>query len=192
VKALDEIGFSRAGRFVWTSVMLAIFRVIPFPPLRSIFLRLCGAAVGPDTILHRFELINVDRGGFRSLRIGSNCFVGHEALLDLAASVVLEDHTTIAARAILLTHLNVGFRDHPLAKRFPSETAGVTILRGSFVGVAAVVLPGRKIGPEAFVAAAALVNRDVEPGEVVAGVPIRPIDRRTRDRRCRRRDLHSA
>ena len=80
---------------------------------------------------------------------------------------------------MLLTHLNVGYSDHPLMTRFPSRTAGVTILRGSFVGAAAVVLAGCTIGPSAFVAAAALANRDVDPGEVVGGVPIRPINRET-------------
>jgi hypothetical protein len=75
-------------------MLLAIFRVVPFPPLRSIFLRGCGATVGVGTILHRFTLINVDRGGFRALRIGANCFVGHEVLIDLAGPVVLEDHVT--------------------------------------------------------------------------------------------------
>jgi acetyltransferase-like isoleucine patch superfamily enzyme len=148
---------------------------MPFPPLRSALLRLFGATVGANTIINRFTLINVDRGGFKSLQIGANCFIGHEALIDLAGPVVLEDHVTLAARAILLTHLNVGYKDHPLVARFPPQTGSVTIQRGSFVGVAAVVLAGCKIGPEAFIAAAALVNRDVEPGEVVAGVPIRRI-----------------
>lgn len=181
MKALREIGLGRAGRFVWTSILMALFRVVPLPPLRSSFLRLCGATIGVDTILHRFTLINVDRGGFRSLRIGSNCFVGDEVLIDLAGPVVLEDHVTLAARAIVLTHLNVGYKDHPLKARFPARTAGVTILRGSFVGAAAVVLPESRIGPEAFVAAAALVNREVSAGEVVAGVPIRRIDLKAGD-----------
>ena len=179
MKAIGEIGLRRTGRFIWTSILVGILRVIPFPPLRSIFLRLCGATVGANTILHRFTLINVDRGGFRSLRIGANCFVGHEVLIDLAASVVLEDHVTLSARAIVLTHLNVGYSDHPLMTRFPPRTAGVTILRGSFVGAAAVVLAGCTIGPGALVGAAALVNRDVASGEVVGGVPIRPIDQDT-------------
>lgn len=120
-------------------------------------------------------MINVDRGGFRALRIGAKCFIGDEVLLDLAAPVVLEDHVTLAARAIVLTHLSVGQKDHPLMGRFPSHAAGVTILRGSFVGSSAVILAGSTIGPEALVAAAALVNRDVAPGEVVGGVPIKSL-----------------
>ena len=122
-------------------------------------------------------LINVDRAGFRALRIGESCFVGPEVMIDLAAPVVLEDHVTLGPRAILLTHLNVGYQDHPLMARFPSKAAGVTVLRGSFVGAAAVVLAGCTIGPEAVVAAAALVNRDVAPGEAVGGVPIEAISR---------------
>jgi acetyltransferase-like isoleucine patch superfamily enzyme len=175
MKALQEVGLRRALRFVWTRFLLAIFRALPLPPLRSMFLRLCGARIGADTILHRFTLINVDRGGFAALRIGGKCFVGDDVLVDLASTVIIEDHVTLAARAIILTHLNVGYSDHPLMARFPSSTAGVTIRRGSFIGAAATILAGCRIGPEAFVAAAALVNRDVGRREVVGGVPIRTI-----------------
>jgi maltose O-acetyltransferase len=175
VKALGEIGLRRAIRYVWTSFLLTVFRLVPFPPLRSLFLRLCGATVGVGTILHRLTLINVDRGGFRALRIGANCFVGHDVLIDLAAPVVLEDHVTLTARAMLFTHLNVGYKDHPLRVRFPPKAAGVTILRGSYVGAGAIVLAGLTVGPEAMVGAAALVNRDVGAGEVVGGVPIRTL-----------------
>jgi acetyltransferase-like isoleucine patch superfamily enzyme len=175
VKSFHEIGLRRGSRFAWTRFLLAIFRIVPFPPPRSAFLRLCGAKVGAGTILHRFTLINVDRGGFAALRIGEKCFVGDEVLVDLAAPVILEDHVTLAARAIILTHLNVGYKDHPLMARFPPRTAGVTIERGSFIGAAATILPGCRVGGEAFVAAAALVNRDVVNREVVGGVPIRTI-----------------
>lgn len=114
------------------------------------------------------------------MRIGTNCFVGPEVLIDLAAPVQLDDHVTLAARSMVLTHFNVGYRDHPLMGRFPSKTAGVTILHGCFVGAAAVILAGCRLGPNAVVAAAALVHRDVAPGEVVGGVPIRSLDQQAR------------
>ena len=175
MKALQEIGVARAVRFVWISVLLALFRLAFLPPLRTFFLRMCGARVGGDTVVHGFTMINADRGGFRALRIGASCFIGDEVLIDLAAPVVLEDHVTLATRSAVLTHLNVGYRDHPLQTRFPSQTAGVTIRRGSFIGAGAMVLAGSEIGPEAFVAAASLVNRNVAGGEVVGGVPIRTL-----------------
>ena len=175
MKAIGEVGAGRVLRFVWASLLVTVFRRLWLPPLRAAFLRACGAAVGRGTVLHRVSLINVDRGGFRALRVGGHCFIGDEVLIDLAAPVVLEDHVTVAARAMILTHLNVGFRDHPLQARHPSETAGVTIGRGSFIGAGATILAGVTVGPEAFVGAAALVNRDVAPGTIVVGVPARPI-----------------
>lgn len=44
-----------------------------------------------------------------------------------------------------------------------------------FVGYHAVVLPNVTIGPNAIVAAGAIVTRDVPPNTVVAGIPAKPI-----------------
>src|SRR4051812_11606053 len=46
-----------------------------------------------------------------------------------------------------------------------------------FIGYQAVVLPNVTIGPNAIVAAGAVVTRDVAEGNIVAGVPARPIGR---------------
>lgn len=175
MKAMREVGFSRMLRFLWVSVLLSVLRRTWISPVRVGFLRLCGARVGRHTIVHRLSLVNVDRGGFGALTIGDSCFVGDEVLIDLAAPVTLEDHVTLATRAVVLTHLNVGYRDHPLQPRFPTRSAGVTVRRGTFVGAGAILLAGVSIGPEAFVGAASLVNRDVAASETVAGVPVRTL-----------------
>jgi len=175
MKALREVGAARIAWYLWSVVLLGVLRLMCLPPLRALFLRVCGARIGRNTVLQRLTLINVDRGGFRALRIGDDCFIGDEVMLDLAAPIVLEDHVTLAARATILTHLNVGYRDHPLQARFSAQTAGVTVRRGSFVGANATILAGVTMGPEAFVAAGSVVTHDIDQAMVVGGVPARPL-----------------
>ena len=177
MKAISEVGWGRVIRYIWTSLLLTLLRSAWLSPFRIFLLKLFGARVGAGVVIHRFSLMNVDRGGFAALRIGRNCFIGDEVMLDLAAPVTLEDDVTLAARSMILTHLNVGYRDHPLQASFPAQTAGVTVRRGSFIGAGATVLAGLTVGPEAFVAAGSLVNRDVTERETVGGVPVRTLVR---------------
>ena len=51
------------------------------------------------------------------------------------------------------------------------QIKGAIIRRGARVGGGVVILPGIEIGAEAFVAAGALVTRDVPPAKLVAGLP---------------------
>ena len=78
----------------------------------------------------------------------------------------LEDHVFIAP-CVTTTNDNVMGRTderHALIK-------GAIIRRGARVGGGVVILPGIEIGAEAFVAAGALVTRDVPAGKLVAGLP---------------------
>jgi acetyltransferase-like isoleucine patch superfamily enzyme len=177
LKAVDEVGGRKIARFLFYTLAMVPYRVALLPPLRRLWLRLLGARIGPGAVLHDVRFFNLYRRGLAGLHIGRDCFIGDECLLDLAEGIVLEDQVTLAERVVVLTHMNVGYGDHPLQARFPAMSAPVTIRAGSFVGANVTILAGRTIGPRALVAAGSVVTEDVPPDAVVAGVPARPITR---------------
>jgi acetyltransferase-like isoleucine patch superfamily enzyme len=175
VKALAEIGWGRALRFGFFTLAMVPYRLALVPQLRAAFLRLLGARVGRRAILHDVRFFNLYRRGLAGLEIGEDCFIGDECLLDLAEGIRLERQATLAERVLVLTHTNVGYRDHPLQAHFPSSAAPVVFGAGSFVGANATVLPGVRVGEGSFVAAGSVVTADVPPRTLVAGVPARAL-----------------
>jgi acetyltransferase-like isoleucine patch superfamily enzyme len=151
VKALGEIGWARAARFGFFTLAMVPYRLALVPPLRAGWLRLLGARIGRGTILHDVRFFNLSEG------------------------VRLESRVTLAERVLVLTHTNVGYRDHPLQGHFPAMAAPVVVEAGSFLGASVTVLPGVHVGRESFVAAGSVVTKDVPPRTVVAGVPARPV-----------------
>ena len=175
MKSLDEIGWRRAFRFGFFTLAMVPYRLALVPPLRAPWLRLLGARVGRRTVLHDVRFFNLYRRGLAGLEIGEECFVGDECLLDLAEGIRLEPQVTLAERVLVLTHLNVGYRDHPLQGPFPAMAAPVVIERGAFLGASVTVLAGVRIGSGSFVAAGSVVTADVPPRTLVAGVPARVV-----------------
>lgn len=175
MKGLREIGWLKAARFAAFTVALLPYKVALFPQVRAAWLRVLGARIGPNSILHDVRFFNLYRRGLSGLSIGRDCFVGDECLFDLAEAVLLEDQVTLAERVLVLTHTNVGYADHPLQPHFPASTALVAFERGCFVGAGATILPGVRVGRESFVAAGSVVTADVPARTLVAGVPARRV-----------------
>jgi acetyltransferase-like isoleucine patch superfamily enzyme len=175
MRALGEIGLGRAARFGFFTLAMIPYRAALFPQVRSLWLRLLGARIGGGAILHDVRFFNLYRRGLSGLSIGRDCFLGDECLLDLAEAVVLEDQVTLAERVLVLTHTNVGYKDHPLQRHFPAGAAPVVVESGSFVGAGAILLPGVRVGRGSFVAAGSVVTGDVPPATLVAGVPARTV-----------------
>jgi len=107
----------------------------------------------------------------RFITIGRNVFINHAcSFLDLG-SITIEDDVLIGPRVNLTTE------NHPLdpADRKTLVCRPILIKRNAWIGAGATVLPGVTIGENAVVAAGAVVNKDVAPNTVVAGVPARMI-----------------
>lgn len=175
MKALKEIGIRKAAKFILYSLAMGVFDFLLLPMARAWFLRFLGAQIGKDVIIHRVRFFNYYRTGFKGIKIGNYCFLGNDVLIDLADELHLEEHVTLSERVAILTHTNVGYKDHPLQRFYPPISKPVFLAKGSFVGINSVILPGVRIGEGGFVSACSLVNSDVAPYTVVAGNPAKKI-----------------
>lgn len=173
--AYREVGVQKAIRYVLFSLWQYLFAMCFVSPLRVWFLRLFGARVGKNTVIERIRLMNLYRTGISGITIGDNCFLGDGVALDLAERITLENDVTISFDAMILTHTNVGYKDHPLQASIASIAKPVRLKRGCFVGARAVILPGLTIGVGSAVAAGAVVIRDIPVKSLVGGVPAKMI-----------------
>jgi len=144
-QAFNEIGINKAFRFGIYTLLMEFYKLLIFPQLRTPFLRIIGASIGRNVIIHPVSFFNYYRYGFPGLTIGDNCFIGNDCMIDLAERVTFEQDVTLAERVTIITHQNVGYQSHPLQRNFPAEAKPITIKSGSFIGASATVLPGVEV-----------------------------------------------
>ena len=135
-----------------------------------------GTVLGPDVIVgdqasvrERCTLgegVVVGRGVCVENDVPIGAFTKIQSNSYITAYSELEEHVFIAPCVTTTNDNFMGRTDerHALIK-------GAIIRRGARVGGGVVILPGIEIGAEAFVAAGALVTRDVPAGKLVAGLP---------------------
>lgn len=165
---MKAIKFVLFGVYAW-------FLHISLPPVRVWLLRLAGASIGRDTVIFDVQFVNVYHYGFSRLHIGNRCFLGDGVMLDVRGGVTLEDDVTISNRTNIVSHINVGFADHPLQETYPTRESPVLFKRGAYVGTGAIILPGITVGERSVVGAGAVVTKSVSSRTLVAGVPARVI-----------------
>lgn len=87
-------------------------------------------------------------------------------LVSIGDNTILGYNSTLLCHEFLIDELRLG---------------EIQIGREVMIGANVTVLPGVSIGDRAVVAAGALVNRDVLPGEFVGGVPIHTLEHKLRE-----------
>lgn len=117
--------------------------------------------LGDESVLGRGSTVDFNT------RVGAR--VSIQTLVYVTSGMVVEDDVFIGPGAVMTN-------DDTMARNRPgTPLRGATLRRACRVGGGAVLTPGVEIGQEAFVAAGAVVVRDVPPRAVVMGVPARVV-----------------
>jgi maltose O-acetyltransferase len=147
---------------LWKRAILRFDRSLQ--QLRSDALRRQFASCGTGVSIQWPVVVN----GADHLRVGNNVSINAFVHIWAQGGVTIGDSTLIASH-VAITSLTHATDSEKYSDSLVSRP--VEIGRNVWIGAHAVVLPGIRIGDGAIIGAGAVVNRDIAPGDIVAGVP---------------------
>jgi acetyltransferase-like isoleucine patch superfamily enzyme len=132
-----------------------------------------GAIVGDQAFVRERAVVGAGSVIGRGSAVDNDVVVGERVRVQtdvyLTAYSMVEDDVFVGPGVLTTNDSTMARHD----QRF--EMRGATLRRACRVGGAAVLTPGVEVGEEAFVAAGAVVTRDVPARAVVMGVPARVV-----------------
>jgi acetyltransferase-like isoleucine patch superfamily enzyme len=147
----------------------------------------CGAVVYAGARIGTGAIIGDQAQVRERSTVGAESVVGRGSSIDFGAQVgarvLIQTGVYVTGGSIVEDDVFLGpgvttTNDHTMGRHPRGEPlAGPVFRRACRVGGGAVLVPGVVIGEEAFVAAGALVTRDIGRREVVMGVPARVVRR---------------
>lgn len=136
---------------------------------RRMLLRLFGARIGTGVIVRPTARVTYPW----KVSIGDHSWIGDEVTLYSLDRIDIGAHCCISQRSYLAT---AGHNSGKLS--FDYVTGPIIVEDEVWLATGAVVLPGRRIGRGAVVAASAVVTKDIEKAAIMAGVPAQRIGTR--------------
>jgi acetyltransferase-like isoleucine patch superfamily enzyme len=140
---------------------------------------LAGARIGEEVILGDQSFVR------ERSTVGSGTVIGRGTAVDndvrIGARVRIQTLCYLTAWSVVEDDVFVGpgvntTNDDTMSRHAPDyELRGAILRRACRIGGSVVLTPGVEVGEEAFVAAGALVTRDVPPRGVVMGLPGRTV-----------------
>lgn len=135
-----------------------------------------GCSIGDDVFIGHGTVIRSD------VKIGSGSIIGHLVVIeketDIGQKVTIQSQCHITARAKIGDFVFIGPKAMCINTRrishgrgFEAQLEGPEIGYGARIGSGSIILPGRKIGENAVIGAAALIVRDIPPRQIWFGSP---------------------
>ena len=117
--------------------------------------------------------INVNAGAKLSLGSG---YMNHDCVIDCFDSISIGHHVFISERVVLRDSDNHSIQDmEAISSDESAVIAPIVIGDHVWIGMNVIVLKGVTIGEGAIVAAGSVVNKDIPPHCLVAGVPAKVV-----------------
>ncbi len=145
----------------------------------------CGAVVYAGASIGERVIIGDQTQIRERAQIGPGSVVGRGSCVDfdveIGAGVIIQTGVYVTGNSVVEDDVFLGpgvqtTNDHSMGRHPRGEPLrGCVFRRACRVGGGVIVLPGIEIGEEAFVAAGAIVTRDVGPRQVVVGTPARTL-----------------
>lgn len=137
--------------------------------IRKCYLRHIGMTIGDRSFISKNNyFINANR-----VNIGNSSHINRNCTIDARAGVNIGNNVSISHNVCIIT----GSHDIQ-SKNFVGLFRPIVIEDYVWIGVNATILQGVTIGKGAVVCAGAIVVKDVEPYNVVAGIPAKTITKR--------------
>jgi len=111
------------------------------------------------------------------VQIGRNTTIGYHTYMFASAGIYIGDNCQIAPFVYLVDSDHSIAKDRPMNQQ-PNQTAPIYIGNDVWIATGVKILRGVRIHDGAVVAAGAVVKSDVQPYEIVGGVPARHLDYR--------------
>jgi len=138
-----------------------------------------GAEIGAGTTIWHFAHISPEAVIGRDVNIGQNVYIARGAIIgngvkiqnnvSVYDGVVVEDYAFLGPSCVF-TNVRTPRSEFPRKDHFEKTRVG----RGATIGANATIICGTTLGQYSFVAAGAVVTKDVSDFAVVMGAPARP------------------
>ena len=108
-----------------------------------------------------------------NVRVGKECWIGPNTILDGSGNLLIGDFCTISAGVQIYTHDNV--KQTLSSKLLPIEHNSVEIGNNVYIAPNAVITKGVSIGNNVVIGAFAFVNKNIASNSIVVGQPAKVI-----------------